>query len=242
MAQNPVLREDSFERLNALNATQPMTLQGTINKTFLLLFICVLCAMFAWTNMQIFMSGIVWVIALAALGVALAVSFKPAWSPVGAPVYAALEGLLLGGISAAYNAQTNGIVFNAVAVTLLVFFLMLAVYRLQIIRVTRGFAIGVFCATGAICLLYIGSFVLSLFGVNPAYLTSNSPLSIGISVVVCIVAALNFLLDFNFIDQMTRRYDAPKYMEWYGAFGLLVTLIWLYIEILRLLSKANSRR
>lgn len=241
MAQNPVLKENAFERLNAVSAAQPMTLQGTINKTFLLLFICVVSAMFAWVNPQIFASGAVWLTVFGAFVLAMITSFKPAWSPFTSPVYAALEGLFLGGVSAAYNAQTGGIVFNAVAITLLVFFVMLAIYRFQIIRVTRGFMIGVMSATLAICLLYLGSWVLSLFGVSTAYLTSNSPLSIGISVVVCIVAALNFLLDFNFIDQMTRRYDAPKYMEWYAAFGLLVTLVWLYLEILRLLSKANSR-
>lgn len=242
MAQNPVLRENNFQRLGALNAEQSMTLQGTINKTFLLLFICVVSAMYAWTHMQIFSSAWMFVIIAVAIVVAIITCFKPDKSPVTAPIYAVLEGLLLGGISAVYNKMTDGIVFNAVAITLLVFFIMLAIYRLQIIRVTRGLMIGVMSATGAICLLYLGSLVLSLFGVNPAYLTSNSPLSIGISVVICIVAAFNFLLDFNFIDQMTKRYDAPKYMEWYGAFGLLVTLVWLYIEILRLLSKANSRR
>ena len=238
--QNPVLKENVF-RGSAVRTQGQMTLQGTINKTFLLLFICVVAAMFAWVNPQIFASGLVWLGVIGALVVALITSFKPSWSPVTAPIYAIMEGLLLGGISAAYNAQTSGIVFNAVAITLLVFFLMLAVYRLQIIRVSGGFMIGVVCATGAICLLYLGSWVLSLFGVSTAYLTSNSPLSIGISVVVCGVAALNFLLDFNFIDQMTRRYDAPKYMEWYAGLGLLVTLVWLYIEILHLLSKVNSR-
>ena len=241
MAQNPVLKENAFERLEARNITQPMTLQGTINKTFLLLFICVVSAMFAWVNPQIIASGAIWLLVIGAFVVGIITSFKPAWSPVTAPVYAALEGLLLGGISAVYNAQTSGIVFNAVAITLLVFFVMLAIYRFQIIRVTRGFMIGVMSATLAICLLYIGSWVLSLFGVSTSYLTSNSPLSIAISVVICGVAALNFLLDFNFIDQMTRRYDAPNYMEWYAGFGLLVTLIWLYIEILRLLSKVNRR-
>ena len=101
--------------------------------------------------------------------------------------------------------------------------------------------IGIFSATLAICVLYIGSFILSLFGVSTAYLTSNSPLSIGISVVVCIVAALNFLLDFHFIDEMTSRFAAPKYMEWYAAFSLMVTLVWLYIEILQLLAKSQKR-
>lgn len=158
-----------------------------------------------------------------------------------APIYAFLEGTLLGAISAMYNAQWDGIVFNAVAITVLVFFFMLALYRFQIVRVTSGLAKGIFAATLAICVLYMGAWILSLFGVSTAYLTSSSPLSIGISVVVCIVAAMNFLLDFEFINQMTSKYAAPKYMEWYAGFSLLVTLIWLYLEILRLLGKSRSR-
>ena len=242
MPQNPTLNENMFERVSTLDTRNAMTLQGSINKTFLRLFICVVSAMFTWTHPPLAASGLVWVLALGALAVAFLTSFKPHLSPFTAPVYAALEGLLLGGISAAYNAQFNGIVFNAVAATLLVFFIMLAIYRLRIIRVTRTLAIGVMSATGAICLLYIGSWVLSLFGVSTAYLTSGSPLSITISVIVCGVAAFNFLLDFNFIDRMTQQYAAPKYMEWYAGFSLLVTLVWLYIEILNLLGKMSSRR
>ena len=147
----------------------------------------------------------------------------------------------MGVIFAAYNAQFNGIVFNAVAITFLVFFVMLFIYRTGLIKVSKGLMIGIFSATAAVCLLYVGSFILSLFGVSTAYLTSNSPLSIGISVVVCAVAAFNFLIDFHFIDEMTSRFAAPKYMEWYAGFGLLVTLIWLYIEILKLLGKTQKR-
>ena len=243
MAQNPVLREGNFEHLNVFDSKQVMTLQGTINKTFLLLFICVVTAMFSWTNPQIFGSGWMSFSLIGAFVVGIITALKPAWSPVTALVYAALQGVLLGSVSATYNARTNGIVFNAVAITMLVFFVMLVIYRFQIIRVTRGFMIGVMSAMFAICLLYFGSWILSFFfGVNPTYLTSNSPLSIGISIVICIVAALNFLPDFAFIDQMTHRYNAPKYMEWFAGFGLLVTLIWLYIEVLDLLSKLNSRR
>ena len=179
--------------------------------------------------------------AIGAFALAMVTSFKPSISAFTAPIYALLEGVLLGAISAQYNAQFKGIVFNAVAITFLVFFAMLFIYRTKIIKVSRGLMIGIFSATLAICVLYIGSFILSLFGVSTAYLTSNSPLSIGISVVVCIVAALNFLLDFNFIDEMTSRFAAPKYMEWYAAFSLMVTLVWLYIEILQLLAKSQKR-
>ena len=239
---NPMLNERAFERakIEAARPAQSMTLQGTINKTFLLLFICVIGGMISWANPQTW-APFSWVILIGAFILALITSFKPAFSPVLSPIYAVLEGLFLGGVSAAYNAELNGIVFNAVAATVLVFFIMLAVYKSGLIKMSRGLMMTIFCATGAICVLYLGSWILSLFGVSTAYLTSSSPLSIGISVVVCLVAAFNFLIDFYFIDQMTGQYTAPKYMEWYGAFGLLVTLIWLYIEILSLLGKVQRR-
>lgn len=261
MAQNPMFNENAFKRAKAQHqagyaqeefnepmhlvrgadtAATTMTLQGTINKTFFLLLICVVGGMMSWTNPQAWLSY-TWLIAIGALGIALWTAFKPAVSMFTAPIYAFLEGTLLGAISALYNAQWNGIVFNAVAITVLVFFFMLMLYRFQIIRVTSGLAKGIFAATLAVCVLYIGSWILSLFGVSTAYLTSSSPLSIGISVVVCIVAAMNFLLDFEFINQMTDKYAAPKYMEWYAGFSLLVTLVWLYLEILRLLGKSRSR-
>lgn len=260
MAQNPMFNENAFKRAKAAHqagyaqedvsglhlvrgedtADTVMTLQGTINKTFFLLFICVVGGMLSWTNPQAWLSY-TWLLAIAALGIALWTAFKPAVSMFTAPIYAFLEGTLLGAISAMYNAQWNGIVFNAVAITVLVFFFMLMLYRFQIIRVTSGLAKGIFAATLAVCVLYIGSWLLSLLGVNTAYLTSSSPLSIGISVVVCAVAAFNFLLDFEFINQMTGRYAAPKYMEWYAGFSLLVTLVWLYLEILQLLGKTRSR-
>ena len=223
---NPMLNEAAFKRAQERAAAGGvMTLQGTINKTFLLLFLCVIGGMITWTNYQSW-AGATWLIAILGFAVALITSFKPAAAPVTAPIYAFLEGLFLGVISAMYNAQFKGIVFN---------------YRTGLIRVTRGLAVGIFSATAAIALLYIGSFVLSLFGVSTAYLTSNSPLAIGISVVICAVAAFNFLLDFNFIDAMTSHYQAPKHMEWYAGFGLLVTLVWLYIEILQLLAKMQRK-
>ncbi len=242
MATNPMLNERAFERAreNARSAYQAMTVQGTINKTFALLFICVLGAMISWTHYQSF-AAFLWPVAIAGFVAALVTSFKPNLAPFTAPVYAFLEGLFLGTVSAAYNAQFQGIVFNAVAATVLVFFVMLFVYRTGLIKMSRGLMVGIFSATAAIALLYLGSMVLSLFGVSTAYLTSSSPLSIIISIVVCAVAAFNFLMDFYFIDQMTGLFAAPKYMEWYAGFGLLVTLVWLYIEILNLLGKLQRR-
>lgn len=238
---NPMLNESAFQRAQERAAAGGvMTLQGTINKTFLLLFLCVVGGMITWTNFQGWAAWM-WPLLIVAFVMALITSFKPAAAPITAPIYAVLEGMVLGVVSAAYNAQFQGIVFNAVAVTVLVFFMMLFVYRTGLIHVTRGLAVGIFSATAAILVLYIGSWILSLFGVNPTYLTSNSPLAIGISVVICAVAAFNFLLNFHFIDAMTSHYQAPKYMEWYAGFGLVVTLVWLYIEILELLSKFQRK-
>lgn len=236
-----MLNEAAFKRAQEAAASGGvMTLQGTINKTFLLLFLCVIGGMITWTNYQTW-AGATWGIVLLVIGAALITYFKPNLAPITAPIYAFLEGLLLGVVSAMYNAQFQGIVFNAVAVTVLVFFVMLFIYRTGIIRVTRGLAVGIFSATTAIVILYLGSFILSLLGVSTAYLTSSSPLAIGISVVICAVAALNFLLDFHFIDEMTSHYQAPKHMEWYAGVGLLATLVWLYIEILQLLAKLQRR-
>jgi len=238
---NPALRESIFLK-NRDNATvqQTATLQGTINKTFLLLFICVIGAFCSWTNVQAWQPYL-WGIVFVALIVGLIISFVPKSAPFLSPVYALGEGLLLGCISAIYNAQWNGIVFNAVAATILVFLIMLFLYKAQIVRVTPGFIKVIYTSTLAILLLYVGSWVLSLFGVSTAYLTSSSPLSIIISIVICAVAAFNFMIDFHFIDVMTRANSAPKYMEWYSAFGLVVTLVWLYLEILDLLSKFQRR-
>ena len=169
------------------------------------------------------------------------ISFKPHTAPFLAPIYAVGEGLLLGALSSYFNKQYPGIVMQAISVTMLVFFTMLFLYKTGIIRPTRGFLIGIVSATAGIALFYIISFVLMLFGVNVSYFTSAAPWAIAVNVVVCIIAALNFVLDFHFIDQMTSTYNAPKYMEWYAGFGLLVTLIWLYIEILRLLARSRER-
>ena len=233
------VREMQFVR-GEDTATSVMTLQGTINKTFFLLLICVVGGMLSWTNPQAWLAY-TWLIAIGALFLTFWTAFKPTVSMFTAPIYALLEGIFLGAVSAMYNAQWNGIVFNAVAITVLVFFFMLALYRFKIIRVTNGLIKGIFAATLAVLVLYVGSWMLSLFGVSTAYLTSSSPLSIGISLIVCAVAASNFLLDFEFINRMTDQYTAPKYMEWYAGFSLLVTLVWLYVEILSLLGKTRSR-
>jgi len=238
---NPLFNEKAYEQtLSRARVGEAMTLQGTINKTFALLFLCVVAGMFAWKNYQA-IAGYTTFIAIATFIVAMIVIFRKTSAPILAPVYAVGEGLVLGIISAAYNVTYQGIVAQAISITLLVFVLMLFLYKTGIIKVTRGFVIGVTAATGAIALFYLGSWIVGFFGVHVPYFTSTSNLSIGVNVVICIVAALNFALDFHFIDQLTTQVTAPKYMEWYAGFSLMVTLVWLYLEILRLLARTRNR-
>jgi uncharacterized YccA/Bax inhibitor family protein len=172
---------------------------------------------------------------------ALLTIFVKKWAPVLAPLYAALEGLALGSVSALYESRYPGIVFQAVALTFGTLAALLVAYKTRAIKATENFKLGVVAATGAIALVYLLSFVLGMFGMPVGFMHSNGWLGIGISLVVVFVAALNLVLDFDFIEQGANQ-GAPKYMEWYGAFGLMVTLVWLYLEILRLLSKLNRRR
>jgi uncharacterized YccA/Bax inhibitor family protein len=171
---------------------------------------------------------------------ALVTVFKKAWSPVTAPAYALLEGLALGGISAVLNLRFPGIAIQAVGLTFGVLFVLLLAYRSGLIQVTQKFRLGVIAATGAIMLFYVAQFLLGFFGFHFSTVNGSSPIGIGFSVIVVIVASLNLVLDFDFIESGVRA-SAPKYMEWYAAFGLMVTLVWLYLEILRLLTKIRSR-
>ncbi|HJD19996.1 MAG TPA: Bax inhibitor-1/YccA family protein [Candidatus Avelusimicrobium excrementipullorum] len=235
---NPLFNENAFRQ--AMSRTEgAMTLQGTINKTFFLLLMCTVGALISWNNIQA-VAGYTSLIAIVTFAIAMIVIFKKTAAPVLAPLYALGEGLVLGIISAAYNAQYQGIVGQAIAITFLVFFIMLFLYKTRIIKVTNSLVIGITAATGAIALFYIISLLLSVFGVNVAYFGSTSALSIGINVVICAVAAFNFLIDFRFIDQLTSQVVAPKYMEWYAGFSLIVTLVWLYLEILRLLARTRD--
>jgi uncharacterized YccA/Bax inhibitor family protein len=167
--------------------------------------------------------------------------FKKEWSPVTAPIYAVLQGLFLGGVSALFNAQYPGIVIQAVALTFGTMFGLLFAYKSGLIKVTENFKLGVVAATGGIAIAYFFSFILGMFGINIGFMHNNGPIGIIISLVIVVVAALNLVLDFDFIEKGAEA-GAPKFMEWYAAFGLLVTLVWLYLEILRLLSKLNGRR
>jgi uncharacterized YccA/Bax inhibitor family protein len=246
---HPALNNQVFSANAGLAATSgsTMTLEGTVWKTGVLLAILVAAAGFTWVqtlsqaNGGQVASGYVLLGGIGGLICALVTVFKPSWSPYSAPLYAGLEGLLLGGISAMFETSYPGIALQAVGATFGTLAALLAAYASGLVRPTEKFKLGVTAATGGICLVYLASWVLSLFGSHAmGSLFAAGAIGIGFSVVVVIVAALNLVLDFDFIETGVRQ-SAPKYMEWYGAFGLLVTLVWLYLEILRLLSKLRSR-
>jgi uncharacterized YccA/Bax inhibitor family protein len=242
-SNNPVLKESAFAGQTVTG--DAMTIQGTVNKTGLLLFFVVVAAAWTWglSHSEKPEAAYPWMLggALGGFVVALLTIFKKNWSPISAPIYALLEGLLLGGISALFDRSYPGIAMQAISLTFGVMFVMLLAYKFGIIRATRGFKLGVIAATGAIALVYLANMVMSVFfHTQMSFLYSASPLGIGISLLVVIVAALNLIIDFDMIETAAKM-GAPKYMEWYGAFGLMVTLIWLYLEILRLLSKIRRR-
>jgi uncharacterized YccA/Bax inhibitor family protein len=240
-SSNPVLGNNIFR--NAEYAGEGvMTIQGTVNKSFLLMGLVMLGAGFTWKQMVEGNPAIMGYIIGGAIGgfvIALITVFKKTWSPYTAPLYAIVEGLFLGGISAMFNAQFPGIVIQAVALTFGVLFALLFAYKSGLIKVTEKFRFGVIAATGGIAIAYFLSFILSMFGINIGFMHSNGPVGIIVSLVIVVVAALNLVLDFDFIDTGAKQ-GAPKYMEWYASFGLMVTLVWLYLEMLRLLSKIRD--
>jgi uncharacterized YccA/Bax inhibitor family protein len=243
---NPAMNEAVYLRAGRADTSAAvMTLQGTVLKTALLVAILLLTAEFTWSQAKAGNSAIAYGLLIAgAIGgaiMALITIFIPKVSPFTSPIYAALEGLVLGAISAVFEASYPGIAIQAVGLTIGVLAIMLFVYGTGIIRATEKFKIGVVAATGAICLVYLVSMVMSLFGAGIPYIHDSGPIGIGFSVVVVVIAALNLILDFDFIEQGVR-YQAPKYMEWYGGFSLLVTLVWMYVEILRLLAKLRDNR
>ncbi len=248
---NPALSDKTFQGLSsaqyggAIDATQRMTLQGTVNKTGLLLILCMATA--AWTyHLYMDTQDPTTAAPLMLVGVfggfilAMITVFKKTWAPVTSPIYAALEGLFLGGISAVFEMRYPGLAIQAVGLTFGTLLVMLLAYTSGLIKVNDKFRIGVVAATGGIALFYLLEMVLSFFGIHFAAINGSGIMGIGFSLLVVGIAALNLVLDFDFIEQGVNL-GAPKYMEWYGAFGIMVTLVWLYLEILRLLSKMRSR-
>ena len=238
---NPALRKKTFENLTT-TSDGVMTLDGTVNKTAISMGILLLAAYYTYSNaiMDYIIIGFIGGFILAIVTI-----FKKEWSPITVPIYALLEGLALGGISKIYaDAFEPGIVPQAIMLTLGILFALLFAYKTKIIKATENFKLGIFAATAGIAIVYLISFLMSIFGggglpvMDP---TNSSMLSIGFSLFVVVIASLNLVMDFDFIEEGAAN-GAPKYMEWYGAFGLLVTLIWLYLEILRLLAKLSSRK
>jgi uncharacterized YccA/Bax inhibitor family protein len=234
-------------------AGETMTISGAVNKTFILLALVMCGAAYTWrlfytqaahAGPQAAAQAVMpWMITglVAGFVVALVTIFKQSWAPVTAPAYAILEGLALGGISAFFEARFPGIVIQAVALTLGTLFALLTVYRLGIIRATENFRLGVVAATGGIAIVYmISMFGRMIFGWQMPLIHESGPMGIAFSLFVVVIAALNLVLDFDFIEKGDGV--APKYMEWFAAFGLVVTLVWLYLEILRLLSKLRSNK
>ena len=235
---NPVLSKKTFD--NTFSVSEKMTIEGTVNKTGVSLLILVGTGYLTFDTLNpILLIGC----GIGGFIFALVTIFKKEWAPITVPVYAALQGAMLGGISYMYNYLYDGIVTNAILLTIGILISLLIAYRSGYIKATENFKLGIFAATGGIAIVYLVNFIMGFFGTGIGVMNVNnaSPLSIGFSIVVVIIAALNLVLDFDFIEEGAEK-GAPKYMEWYGAFGLLVTLIWLYLEILRLLAKLNSRK
>ncbi len=249
---NPALGKNTFSDFQGsqyggslIDAAQRMTLNGTINKTAILLLCAVATAAWTWnsfmqTRDMSFAGPALMVGLFGGLIFGLITSFKRTWAPVTAPIYALLEGLVLGGLSAILELRYPGIAMEAVALTFGTLFVLLIAYRSGLIKVTQKFRLGVVAATGGIFIFYMLEILLGFFGINFTTVNSATPIGIGFSLLVVAIAALNLVLDFDFVEQGVAV-GAPKYMEWYAGFGIMVTLVWLYIEILNLLSKMRSR-
>ncbi len=244
-SSNPAFNNKAIQQMRQYSATgNVMTIQGTVNKTLIMLGLVGITFYYTWDKfmttmnpgsiMPLFIIGII-----GGLIFAMITIFKKEWSPITAPIYALLEGLVLGGISAMLEVKYPGIALQAVSLTFGVMFSLLLAYQSGIIRATEKFKRGVIIATGGIFVVYLASFILSFFGMGNLSIFGSGMIGIGFSLIVVVVAALNLILDFDFIETAARE-GYPKFVEWYGAFGLMVTLIWLYIEILRLLSKLRN--
>ena len=239
---NPALSADTFTSIPRTSSENAMTISGTVNKTALGPAILFLAATYVWSQgvAGALPTGFIWGGFIGGFVVALVTVFKQTWAPYTTPLYAGLEGLALGGISFIFEQQYPGIVSQAIFLTFGTLGGLLLAYRSGVIRATENFKLGVVAATGGIGLVYFLSFILGFFGIDIPLIHSSGTFGILFSLFVVVIAALNLVLDFDFIEEGAER-GAPQYMEWYGAFGLLVTLVWLYLEILRLLVKLRSR-
>jgi uncharacterized YccA/Bax inhibitor family protein len=246
---NPALGSKTFQDAasssGAIDAANRMTVNGTVNRTGILLICAFAAAAYTWhlfmqTHDASDVSGLLMVGVFGGFITAMVTIFKKEWAPITAPIYALLEGLFLGGISAFFDLRYPGIAIQAVGLTFGVLLTMLVVYSSGLVKVTDKLRIGIIAATGGIALFYLMEMILGFFHIQFVAINGSGPIGIAFSLFVCAIAALNLVLDFDFIEQGVN-FGAPKYMEWYGAFGIMVTLVWLYLEILRLLSKLRSR-
>jgi uncharacterized YccA/Bax inhibitor family protein len=263
---NPALSDAAFERIAESEAgwatateqrveqdhaappitrTDTMTVNGTVWATAALLVLVVAGGAFGWNSVDTTLEnpslpGWIFLAALGGFAVGLVTCFKPDIARFTSPIYALVQGTFLGAISGLYNAAWDGIAYQAVALTIGVFAVMLFLYGTRIIRVTEKLRMGVIAATGAVLLVYVVNMVLRLFGADVPFLHDSGPIGIAISLAIVGVAAFNLLLDFDFVERGVAA-GAPAKIEWYAAFGLLVTIVWLYLELLRLLAILQGR-
>ena len=239
---NPALNSNTFKNINkkdSLFLNKGMTIKGTVDKTALALCLLLISAYYSFSQANFTLMALAGIIGLFLF---LTLIFKKSWAPFIVPLYSISQGFVVGGISYFYNSQYEGIVLQAVLLTILVLFSMLFAYRSKIIKPSENFKLAIFSSIMAIFLIYVIGFFMGLFGTGLSILDprNSSLASIGFSVIVVAIGAFSLVIDFDFIEEGAEK-GAPKYMEWYGAFGLLVTLIWLYVEILRLIAKLRNR-
>ncbi|MEM3342071.1 MAG: Bax inhibitor-1/YccA family protein [Thermoplasmata archaeon] len=243
---NPAFNSNTWARVYNIDRMDFFTVQGAVNKTAFLSILCLLVGGLTFKfslyfrNTPIFFIGIL-AASLVALVMVFITSFTPQISVVTGPLYAILEGFVLGGISALFEDEFAWIILQALGITFAIIFITILLYKMKLFEITHRFILGVAVATGAVALVYIVSFGLSFFGMDIPYIHSTGPVGIGFSVIVIIIATLNLLVDFYNIEQGALL-NAPKYMEWYAALGVLITVVWLYLEVLKLLAKVRSRR
>jgi uncharacterized YccA/Bax inhibitor family protein len=246
-SKNPTLSPKIFQESIVTDYSQVMTLRGTLNKFGFMLLMLLASAYYSWKEYAGFgnVTALIWTGLIGGFVIGLIITFKKEWAPYLAPLYGLMEGLFLGAISASFNAafatKAPNIIMNAVGLTFGTAIAMYFLYSFKIIRATEKFKSVIIMATMGIAVFYLITLVVGMFGVHMDFFYDSSPLSIGISLFIVVIAALNLILNFDIIEQGTQA-GAPKYMEWYAAFGLMVTIVWLYLEILRLLAKLNSRR
>lgn len=243
-SSNPAFRERTFENATALPGEGVMTVNGTAWKTLVLLAVAVFSGSYPWGaimdgRLHVMMPALITGL-IGGLVLAFVTIFKPHLARWTAPVYAALQGLFLGAVTAMYHLQYAGLPAMAVLLTVGVFLTMLLVYRSGLIQVTDKFRMVLVSAIAGIMALYLATILLSFVGINMPVIRDATPMGIGFSVVVVVIASLALLLDFDLVDRGVKGH-APAHMEWYGAFALMVGLVWLYLEILRLLSKLQRR-